>query len=398
MALFFYNQSGGRCILSSLCLMRMSYQRIGVFILFICSFIALSAESIDSITIRLRDVEVKASNAPRDAAATGTAVTVSDDEMLLHMGSSFSSILSHIEGVQSMDIGVGFSKPMIRGLGFQRIAVTENGVKQEGQQWGADHGLEIDAFNVNGVRILKGPASVLYGSDAMGGVLEIQPPVVPRNDTIFGDVTFLYQSVSSGLSGSARMAVKRKRFFVNLRYTERHWADYRVPADSFTYLGMRLPILRRRLKNTAGEERCGNIFLHWRSTNFRGEMTVSDAYQRSGFFSGAHGVPSSTNLADDGRYWNIDLPYSQVNHLKAISRNIRTAGITQTTVTLGYQLNHREEWSTFHTHITKQQPPEKNPNLELLFQLHTASLSAQVRLTPNTTWEHYTGFYCAVST
>lgn len=83
-----------------------------------------------------------------------------------------------------MDIGAGFSQPMIRGLGFNRIAVSENGIKQEGQQWGADHGLEIDAFNVDEVRILKGPSSLLYGSDAMGGVIEILP-LLPQKENRF---------------------------------------------------------------------------------------------------------------------------------------------------------------------------------------------------------------------
>lgn len=73
---------------------------------------------------------------------------------------------------------------MIRGLGFNRIAVSENGIKQEGQQWGADHGLEIDAFNVDEVRILKGPSSLLYGSDAMGGVIEILP-LLPTKENRF---------------------------------------------------------------------------------------------------------------------------------------------------------------------------------------------------------------------
>ena len=62
-----------------------------------------------------------------------------------------------------MDIGSGFSKPMIRGMGFNRIGVLENGIKQEGQQWGADHGFELDAFNIGAVNVLKGPSSLLYG-------------------------------------------------------------------------------------------------------------------------------------------------------------------------------------------------------------------------------------------
>lgn len=80
---------------------------------------------------------------------------------------------------------------MIRGLGFNRIAVSENGIKQEGQQWGADHGLEIDAFNVDEVRILKGPSSLLYGSDAMGGVIEILPLLPQKENRFFGEAAFI---------------------------------------------------------------------------------------------------------------------------------------------------------------------------------------------------------------
>ena len=56
--------------------------------------------------------------------------------------------IQKLPGVYSMNIGSGFSKPVIRGMGFNRVAVAENGIKQESQQWGADHGLEIDQFNV----------------------------------------------------------------------------------------------------------------------------------------------------------------------------------------------------------------------------------------------------------
>ena len=157
-----------------------------------CSFVSLCAQTSDSLkNIQLREVSVIGNSVPKSVLATQPAVIISVDEMHQHMGHSLMDALAHTEGVQAMDIGVGFSKPMIRGLGFQRIAVTENGVKQEGQQWGADHGLEIDAFHVEGVRVVKGPASVLYGSDAMGGAIELLPPVFPLKDSISSEAPIL---------------------------------------------------------------------------------------------------------------------------------------------------------------------------------------------------------------
>ena len=87
---------------------------------------------------------------------------------------NFVESLEKLPGVHAMSVGSGFSKPMIRGQAFQRISVVVDGIKQEGQQWGADHGLEIDPFGVEQVTVIKGPASLLYGSDAMGGVIEVK--------------------------------------------------------------------------------------------------------------------------------------------------------------------------------------------------------------------------------
>lgn len=357
-----------------------------------CSVVTLCAQTTDSInTTQLREVSVKGSSVPKSPQAVQPSVLVSADEMHKRSGHSLMDMLAHTEGVQAMDIGVGFSKPMIRGLGFQRIAVTENGVKQEGQQWGADHGLEIDAFHVERVRIVKGPASVLYGSDAMGGVIEILPPSFPLKDTLSGEALVSYQSVSSGLDGSVMLQMRQGRFFTKIRYTERHWADYKVPADSFTYLSMRLPIHDRRLKNTAGMERSANALLAYRHGIYQGRIHLSDSYQKSGFFSGAHGLPNSASLKDDGRRWNVDLPYSLVNHLKVTSTHAWTTALLQTKLTLGYQLNHREEWSSFHTHNASQTPPATDPDKELMFHLHTGSAQLQFRLTPETSWEYYGG-------
>lgn len=357
-----------------------------------CSFASLRAQSADSLrNIQLGEVSVVGSALPKPVLAVQPAVVISADEMHRHMGHSLMDALSHTGGVQAMDIGVGFSKPMIRGLGFQRVAVTEDGVKQEGQQWGADHGLEIDAFHVEGVRVVKGPASVLYGSDAMGGAIEILPPTIPQRDTLSGEAVLAYQSVSTGLNASVMLQQKYRRVFGRVRYTERHWADYRVPADSFTYLSMRLPIVHRSLKNTAGLERSVNALLAYRDTRYQGRLNVSDSYQKAGFFSGAHGIANAANLQDDGDRWDVGLPYSLVNHLKVTTNHVWSSPLLQTQLTLGYQVNHREEWSRFHTHNPNQPPPAIDPDKELMFHLQTASAQVQLRLTPSTTWQFYGG-------
>ena len=125
-------------------------------------FTLFSNAQVVSDTIKSVDLsEVVVTGSYRHAQEKKTTLTLElfqKDYLNRHFTGNLVQTLKNVPGVHSMDIGAGFSKPMIRGLGFNRIAVSENGIKQEGQQWGADHGLEIDAFNVDEVRILKGPS------------------------------------------------------------------------------------------------------------------------------------------------------------------------------------------------------------------------------------------------
>ena len=106
--------------------------------------------------------------------------------------------LSAIPGVQARAIGSGQSKPAIRGLGFNRIVVAVNRIKHEGQQWGDDHGLEIDQFAVDRVEVIKGPGALMYGSDAIGGVLGIYTNYLPTAP-FEGRVNLFARSIFDGV-------------------------------------------------------------------------------------------------------------------------------------------------------------------------------------------------------
>jgi len=328
----------------------------------------------------------------RNRYSTVQMEVVRKDFLEKNFSGSLMQTLERLPGVHSMDIGSGFSKPMIRGMGFNRVSVTEYGIKQEGQQWGADHGLEIDAFNVEQVNIRKGPASLLYGSDAMGGVVEITNAPPPLGNQVFGEATFIAKSVSDLFGGSVMVGLKKNGFYTKLRYSEQHFGDYRVPTDSIVYLTLRIPIRNKRLKNTAGLERNVNWFGEYRKGNYKGNYSVSNIYQKVGFFPGAHGIPDASRVEDDGDSRNIDLPFSKVNHLKATSHQQYTWESWQLQWNAGYQNNHREEWSLFHTHYGNQNPPLKDPDKELLFNLNTFSSAIKLRLFESAGWEHTAGW------
>ena len=300
-------------------------------------------------------------------------------------------MLENIAGIQSMDIGMGSSKPMIRGLGFNRIAVSENGIKHEAQQWGADHGLEIDAFEVENVRVVKGPASLSHGSDAIGGVIDIQPPIMPVEDQVFGSVSLLGKSVNGTLGGSAMVGFKKDNFMIRGRYSESHFGDYRIPTDTVIYLTQKIPIYNNRLKNTAGLERNGSLFALYKDGRYSSNYSLSNVYQKVGFFPGAHGIPDPSRVEDDGNSRNIDQPNSWVNHLKFTSLQQYMLNDVIYSANLGYQYNHREEWSQFHTHYDAQPQPEKDPDKELEFRLHILSGSLKANILKSAKWENVVG-------
>lgn len=344
-------------------------------------------------SVSLSEVVVTESYHNRQKKTMGLTIDLLRKDYLdQHFTGNLAQTLENLPGVHSMDIGAGFSKPMIRGLGFNRIAVSENGVKQEGQQWGADHGLEIDAFNVEEVRILKGPSSLLYGSDAIGGVVEILPPVPPFENQVFGEAALLGKSVNGMLGGSLMLGIKKEAWLVRARFSEQHYGDYHVPADSVVYLTQVMPVYGRKLKNTAGFERNVSVLSAYQGRRYRMNVAVSNAYQKMGFFPGAHGIPDISRLQDDGDSRNIELPYSWVNHFKVTSHQQYVWDGIQLSGDFGYQLNRREEWSAFHTHYDTQAMPATDPDKELSFKLHTVSSSLKLRLLRSSLWEHTAGW------
>jgi len=357
--------------------------------------LSVYAQELDSIkTIELEGVTISLPSY-KTASKRNSSLSVEvieKDFLKEHFTGNLMQTLEHLPGIRSMDIGFGFSKPMIRGMGFNRISVAENGIKQEGQQWGSDHGLEIDAFNVERITIRKGPSSLLYGSDAMGGVIEISQPLSPVENQIFGDVSLLGKSVNNTFGGSFLIGIKKNEWYSKFRYSEQHFGDYRIPADTIIYLTQKIPIYEQRLKNTARLERNASFYSEYKKGKYNSNYALSNAYQKIGFFPGAHGIPNISRVQDDGNKRNIELPYSKVNHFKITSRQQYFWDKLIGSWDIGYQNNHREEWSEFHTHYVTQLPPEKNPNKELDFSLDTYSSSMKIKTNISSFWEYSAGW------
>ena len=351
--------------------------------IFICLLLQVSSLSFCQVTdsLHLQEVDVVAAKRhPTNAIHSQTVLLVDSGLMQQHRGQTLAGMLENLPGVQAMTIGAGAAKPVIRGMGFNRIAVIDNGIKHEAQQWGGDHGLEIDPFRTDPIQIIKGPASLIYGSDAMGGVVVIEPPLLHEGKCVYGEANLLGKSVNYTAAASAMLGVRTDRFAGRVRYSEQHYADYAAPVDTITYLSYRIPVIGRRLKNTAGMERDIIANLAWTGRLCRLDGGVSFVQQKAGFFPGAHGIPDITKTLPDGSIWNIDLPRSHVCHLRSWINQKWTIERQTITVNAAWQRNHRQEEALFHSHDPLAVPPARNPDLELDFLLHTASLTASWKM------------------
>lgn len=301
---------------------------------------------------------------------------VTAEYIVRHLAGSLSQSIEGVAGVKAVSIGTGLSRPTIRGLGFNRMVVSENGIKHESQQWGDDHGLEIDQFAVDKLDILKGPAALLYGSDAMGGVINITSNAIPGNPfeltaSVFG------RSNNESFGFSTRFGGRKKGFFYRIGITLSDFADYRVPTDSIQYYSYWIRLKDGRLRNTAGNEMDGHLMIGYTNNeNFRTDITMSDVYCRSGFFANAHGMEVRlSNIDYDRSRRDVDLPYQWVNHLKVQSHTMWQLGNAGLTADLAWQNNLREELSEPVAHGYMPRPAD---SLERSFDKHT--LSANIGL------------------
>ena len=282
--------------------------------------------------------------------------------------------LSALPGVNHINVGLGIGKPVIRGLYSNRLIVTDQGVKQEGHQWGIDHGLEIDQFRARRVEVIKGPSSLEHGSDGLGGVLRILPDPIAATNSLQASVSLLGKSNNDHVGGNIFIAGSGNHFFGSANLSHQAFSDYRVPSDKFVYNTFELPLFNQQLKNTAGKESSFSITSGYRDEKNLARISVSQYRQHAGIFAGAVGIPQSYILQDDGDSRNIEFPSQRVNHQRAVAFfQHHFSQRRKIELSLGIQENHRREFSFPEFHAI-QDRSDINQRLALEMRLRTISL------------------------
>ena len=259
--------------------------------------------------------------------------------------------IAHQPGVSQITTGGGISKPVIRGLGYNRVVVVNDGIRQEGQQWGDEHGIEIDPASVHSVEILKGPASLMYGSDAMAGVIIFHSaPTLPKGD-MKANISTGYQTNNGLFDYSLNFAGHQGGFVWDTRYSGKMAHAYQNKYDGYVF-------------GSSFREQAFSQLLGWNYRQGHSHLTLDYYHSTPGIVEGERDENTGCLLVPEGynaKSYGKPMPYQQIHHYKAVLDNSWFLGDGNLKLLLGYQQNRRQEFEE-----------KENPNeCGLDFMLHT---------------------------
>ena len=276
----------------------------------------------------------------KDAASP--FMVVSPKQLHNTIGTNLVDAVGHLPGLSQISTGAGISKPVIRGLGYNRVVVVDQGIRQEGQQWGDEHGLEVDEEGVHSVEVLKGPASLMYGSDAIAGVMILHPEHPLEEGTMQVKVGSQYQTNNGlydyrvGFAGNTKGFVWNWHFLNKAAHCYKNKVDGYVPGSFFK---------ERDIQGMLGINRgWGHSWLRFSRVSFTPGITEGELV--------------GTDF--DGKSYGIVSPFQKVLHYKAISDNAWYFGDGTLKAVIGYQQNYRREF-------------EEEETPELAMRLHTVN-------------------------
>ncbi len=257
--------------------------------------------------------------------------------------------IAHQPGVSQLTTGSGISKPIIRGLGYNRVVVMSEGVRQEGQQWGDEHGVEVDAGSVNSVEILKGPASLMYGSDAMAGVVILHSQPTLAEGDLQARASTEYQTNNGLFAYTLSVAGNQKGFVWGARFSNKMAHAYKNKYDGY-------------VPGSQFRERAGRLMLGVNKSWGHSRLTWTAYHLTPGIVEGERDPETGCLESSEGftaHGYGKSLPFQQVKHYKAVWDNLLNLPNGNLKLILGYQQNRRQEFE------------ESADDYELFFKLHT---------------------------
>lgn len=189
------------------------------------------------LTVHHEDVVVSASVSPQSLADTATSVSVLDQrELTTKAAVTIGETLAQEPGVSQTQYAPGSSRPVIRGLGGDRIRVLQDGIGAgDASNVSTDHAVTVDPYSSDRIEVVRGAATLLYGSNAVGGVVNILDRRIPDHrtgDPVSGDVSLRYGSANDLGSGAVNVGGDTGAFGWDVEYSKTNAGDITVGSGS----------------------------------------------------------------------------------------------------------------------------------------------------------------------
>ena len=307
--------------------------------------------------------------------AEGISAELRGKDLASTRGLTLGESLQKINGVTVLQTGNNIYKPIIQGLHSSRVLILNNGIRQEGQQWGSEHAPEIDPYIANRLTVIKGAASIRYGGDAIGGVILVEPRLLQYNHQISGEVNLAtFSNNRQGvLSVMTEGAFEKKGTTAwRLQGSVKRGGNARTP-DYW-------------MKNSGVEEFNMSATAGWRKEKKGVEFFYSVFNSKIGIFTGSH-LGNLTDLEnviqakqppeyirDADFSYLIERPYQSVqHHLLKLKLYTEEKNKNRLSLTMSSQLNIRKEYDVTRSSATL------TPQLQMNLLTNMADL----------VWEHF---------
>ncbi len=323
-------------------------------------------------TEELKDVEVARSRPDENVGQAHK--TIDKEAMEKEAGRSLGEMLARIPGVTTLNSGPTISKPVIHGLSGNRVLILNQGIRQEDQQWGTEHAPNMDPLSSDRITVVKGAASVQYGSDALGGVVITEPVELPREGGISGDVRGVGSWNGRGAGGNALVQGSMKGLLGlgwRLQGSGRYLGDNEAPG----YV----------LSNTGLREGGGSASIGYRDHRWNASAYYSFFRRELGILRAAHigNVTDLQNAIASGTPWytadftyGIDAPrQTAIHHLMKGEAGYAISERGRIVLTYAYQADDRQEYDI------RRAGRDAKPALDLWLTTHTA----------DAVWKHWVG-------
>ena len=297
--------------------------------------------------------------ANKDFKKTGFEKQLSGKQLEQTRGSNISEALAQINGVRLLQTGNNIAKPIVHGLHSSRILMINNGVRQEGQQWGSEHAPEIDPFMAGSLLLIKGVDELKYGSDAIGAVILVQPKKLPVKPGYNASLQSIYFSNNHQYSLAAQFEQQPKKlkgFAYRLQGSLKKAANTNTPLYS--------------LNNTANNEKNFSLTAGYQKEHFNTEWYYSFFDTHVGIFTGSHignlsdlqnaiAADRPSTVFTGQNSYKIDRPSQSVRHQLFKIKTEKEINNHVFTLQLASQYNQRSEFDIV------RNTQNKNPQISL---------------------------------